>query len=114
MHITLADVAKYNAAVEWLEKQGISVGGGSIIKDPNKEAASEVISLIEAIGTVTKDSGSKITAARKAYDALTDAQKKLVSNYIVLTEAEAAFAKLTGDLPFADVKESDYFYDAVV
>ena len=46
-------------------------------------------------------------------DHLTDAQKKLVSNYSVLTEAEAAFSKLNSDLPFTDVKESDYYYDAV-
>lgn len=50
--------------------------------------------MIDAIGTVTKDSGSKIAAARTAYDALTDAQKRLVSNYEVLTDAEAEFERL--------------------
>ena len=79
----------------------------------DQTAASNVMGLISAIGTVTKDSGDQIKAARSAYDKLTDAQKKLVSNYNVLTEAEAAFAKLTGGLVFTDVKASDYFYDAV-
>lgn len=111
-YITVGDSKNYNALVERLAKL-TSTSASTITKDPNEEAASEVISLIEAIGTVTKDSGSKITAARKAYNALTDAQKKLVSNYSVLTEAEAAFAKLNSDLPFTDVKESDYYYDAV-
>lgn len=112
LYITLADVSKYNAAVEWLEKQGISTGG-AITKDPDEEAASEVIALIEAIGTVTEDSGDKIAAARKAYDALTDAQKKLVTNYNVLTEAEAAFAALTNVLPFTDVAKDAWYFDAV-
>lgn len=111
-YITVGDYKNYNALVERLS--GLtSTSASPITKNPNEEAASEVIGLIEAIGTVTKDSGSKITAARKAYDALTDAQKKLVTNYSVLTKAEAAFAKLSGGLPFTDVKESDYFHDAV-
>lgn len=111
-YITVGDVANYNALVERLAKL-TSTSASTITKDPNEEVASEVISLIEAIGTVTKDSEAAIKAAREAYDDLTDAQKKLVSNYSVLTEAEAAFAKLSSDLPFTDVKESDYYYDAV-
>ena len=79
----------------------------------DQTAASNVMGLISAIGTVTKDSGDKIQAARSAYDKLTDAQKKLVSNYNVLTEAEAAFAKLSTGLPFTDIKVSDYYCDAV-
>jgi len=53
------------------------------------EAAYKVISLINAIGKVTADSVDKVTAARKAYNALTVAQKKLVTNYSMLTEAES-------------------------
>ena len=111
-YITMADVAKYNAAVEWLEQQGVSTGG-SITKNPDEEAASEVISLISAIGTVTADSGEAIRTAREAYDALTDAQKALVSNYDVLTAAEAAYAALSGDQPFQDVSTEQWFYEAV-
>lgn len=81
--------------------------------DDNKKAAQDVEALIGAIGTVTEDSGDKIAAARKAYDALTDAQKKLVTNYNVLTEAEAAFAALTNVLPFTDVAKDAWYFDAV-
>ena len=111
-YITIGDYKNYNALVERLSKL-THTSAGTISKNPNEEAASEVIGLISAIGTVTKDSGSKIQAARSAYDKLTDAQKKLVSNYKVLTEAEAAFAKLSTGLAFTDVKEGDYFYNAV-
>lgn len=57
--------------------------------------ADKVISLIEAIGTVTKDSGASIDAARKEYDALSSWEKALVTNYAVLTAAERAYANLT-------------------
>ncbi|MDY4430113.1 S-layer homology domain-containing protein [Evtepia sp.] len=82
-------------------------------KDPNangidpadQAAADKVTDLIAAIGTVTKDSGDKIAAARAAYDKLTAAQKELVSNYHKLTAAEAEYAALTAPvaLPFTDV-----------
>lgn len=59
------------------------------------ENAAEVVSLISAIGTVTTSSGSKITAARNAYNALTTEEKALVTNYSVLTAAETKYASLT-------------------
>ena len=52
------------------------------------------INLIDAIGTVTIESGEAIGAARTAYNNLTDAQKELVSNYSTLTGAEAAYDAL--------------------
>lgn len=57
-------------------------------------AADEVIAKITAIGTVTYTDESKalIDAARTAYDALTNAQKTLVTNYDVLTTAETTYA----------------------
>ena len=57
-------------------------------------AVADVEAKIDAIGTVTKASAQRITAARKAYDALTSAQKAQVSNYSKLTAAELALAKL--------------------
>ncbi|MGN0813723.1 MAG: InlB B-repeat-containing protein, partial [Candidatus Coproplasma sp.] len=54
-------------------------------------AADSVEAKIEAIGTVTEDSGKAISAARTAYDALTSSQKAKVTNYAVLTAAESAF-----------------------
>ena len=52
----------------------------------------DVIDLIDAIGTVTKRSGDDIAAARKAYDSLTDEEKKQVTNYGTLLAAEKAYA----------------------
>ena len=69
----------------------------------DKTAAEEVEDLIDAIGTVTVNSESKIKAARAAYDKLTAAQKKLVDNYGKLTAAEATF----------DVKKADYVEDLI-
>ena len=98
---------------KWLQAADVTPVSADTASDADQKAASEVIGLISAIGTVTKDSGDQLKAARSAYDKLTDAQKKLVSNYNVLTEAEAAFAKLNTGLPFADIKVSDYYCDAV-
>lgn len=60
----------------------------------DKEKAQEVIDKIKKLGDITLDSEKDIEAARKAYDALTDLQKKLVENYDVLTAAEAKLAML--------------------
>ena len=62
----------------------------------DKAAAKNVDDLIDAIGdvTLTDDCKAKIDAARKAYDALTDAQKALVSKLDILTDAEAKLAQL--------------------
>ena len=56
--------------------------------EADQAAADIVIGQINAIGTVTLSSEPAIIAARQAYDALTDAQKALVTNYAVLTAAE--------------------------
>ncbi len=58
------------------------------------EKADKVISLINAIGTVTAQSGTKITAARNAYNALSEEEKKLVTNYAVLQAAETKYTAL--------------------
>lgn len=50
--------------------------------------------LISSIGTVTKDSKAKIDRARTAYNNLSAANKKEVSNLSVLTAAEEAYKKL--------------------
>lgn len=70
-------------------------------KDYTQEAdhtntPASVARAIDAIGTVTKDSGDAIQAARAAYDQLTDAQKSLIDQATVdkLTAAEKAWADL--------------------
>lgn len=62
----------------------------------DKAAAKAVDDLIDAIGdvTLTDDCKAAIDAARKAYDALTDTQKALVSKLDILTDAEAKLAQL--------------------
>ena len=62
----------------------------------DKAAADQVIMLINAIGTVeyTDESKAKIDAAQAAYDALTEAQKELVSNVQKLTDAVARYNAL--------------------
>lgn len=99
--------------VDWTSDPSAGSFGGSGTDDSDQKAANAVIDLISAIGTVTKDSGDAIAAAREAYDALTDNGKQLVSNYDVLANAEEEFARLTNTPSFTDVAESDYFYDAV-
>ena len=60
----------------------------------DKAVADAVIAKIDAIGTVTLEDEAAITAARAAYDALTDKQKALVANYEALTAAEATLVQL--------------------
>ena len=95
-------------------EQGSENWSGGSATDKDQAAADKVIELIKAIGTVDANSGDKITAARTAYDKLTDAQKKLVTNYSTLTKAEADFAALnesTGG--FTDVKADHWAKSAI-
>ena len=65
----------------------------------NRDMAIPVEDAINAIGEVsyTEESKGKIDAARAAYDALTDPQKALVTNYETLTNAEARYAELVNN-----------------
>ena len=87
-------------------------GDTAATKDKDKKAAEAVDKLINAIGSVTKDSRAKLDAARAAYDKLTDAQKKLVKNYDKLVKAESDYAKLVLGVPFVDV-EKHWALDAI-
>ena len=64
-------------------------GGGAVTSDVDT-----VIDLIDAIGTVTADSGDAIAEARAAYDRLSAANQAKVTNYATLTDAEATYEKL--------------------
>ena len=61
---------------------------------PAPSAVDTLVQSIDAIGTVTLESEAAITAARTAYDALSEADKALVTNYSKLTDAETALAAL--------------------
>ena len=62
----------------------------------DQAAANNVIGAIAKIGTVsyTDSCKAKIDTARSDYEKLSEAQKKLVTNYSTLTTAEARYAEL--------------------
>lgn len=81
-------------------------------KAAQKANAEKVEKLIKAIPSpVTKASKAAIDKARKAYDALTDEEKKLVTNLEVLTKAEVAYAKLTATKK--DLEKAQAVMDAI-
>ena len=69
------------------------------LAEEDRAAAENADALIGAIGQVDRSSGDLIRAARAAYDALTPAQKALVTKLSVLEESEAAFARLAQEQP---------------
>ena len=66
--------------------------------DGGRKSPAEVVAMIDAIGPVSLSKGTAISEARTAYDALTDAEKKQVTNYDKLTAAEAAYIKLVAEM----------------
>ena len=90
---------------------GTTTGGTSMITAADRNKAAAVDKLIEKIGTVTKDSGPAIEAARKAYNDLTPTQKRLVNRLKELTDAEKAYAKLTATVE--DQKKAQEVMDKI-
>lgn len=82
---------KYTSVSEEVE---INTKETELAVKANKDAAQAVNDQIQAIGEVTLDSESAITAARAAYDALTDDQKQYVTNAQLLTDQENTLASL--------------------
>ena len=66
------------------------------VRQANIEAADNVATLINAIGTVeyTDECKTKIDVAREAYNNLTNEQRDFVNNESMLTDAETAYANL--------------------
>ena len=90
--------SNYVAPSEPCETEGCTYGANhegncSNYVEPTADelAAQAVVDLIDAIGSVTLESETAISAADTAYNALTDAQKVFVSNLDVLTAAEADY-----------------------
>ncbi len=75
--------------------------------EADKLAASAVIESISLIGEVTLESESAIIRARNAYNALTSDQKRLVSNYTVLSAAEDTLAQLKKDAELDEQEKTD-------
>jgi len=70
----------------------------------DQKAADAAEEVIAAIGKVNIFSGTKVDTARAAFNALTDAQKKLVKNSSVLIDAENALKVLYAEATKADHK----------
>lgn len=62
-----------------------------------QDAATSVISAINAIGEVTLESGGAISNARGQYNALSDTGRGYVKNYDTLVNAEAAYEALVSE-----------------
>ena len=90
----------------------VSVSGG-VVNAADQKAAEAAEKLIDQIGTVTKNSGDAIQAAREAYNELSEEQKLQVANYQKLIDAEKKYAELTGTLVFTDVSAQDYYFEAI-
>ena len=69
----------------------------------HENVAEQVISKIKAIGNVGVSSKDIILATRSSYDALTDYQKSLVTNYQDLVTAESAYALYETSIAKAEV-----------
>lgn len=70
------------------------LAGTETVDSLTQQQADACKNAINAIGSVTADSGATISAARSAYDALTDSGKASVDNYQVLVDAESAYANI--------------------
>ncbi len=68
--------------------------------------AEAVIALIDAIGEVTLESGDAIEAAEGAYEALSEKEQVLVTNYEDLVAARKAYDKLVEDHAAADTVDA--------
>ena len=90
VYVPANSVEAYKAADEWKEFTNIQ----AIID--NQSRANAVIAKIDAIGKVeyTDACKNKIDAASKAYEALTDDQKALVTNLDILTTAKQTYETL--------------------
>ena len=75
--------------------------------EADQAAADAVAAQIDAIGTVTLSSEAAITAARQAFEALTDGQKALVTNADTLTAAQQALEELRNSQNKPEPKPED-------
>ena len=70
------------------------LAGTETVDSLTQQQADACKNAINAIGSVTADSGAAISAARSSYDALKDSGKACVDNYQVLVDAENAYANI--------------------
>lgn len=91
-----------NAEITVISDDGASITDKCHVTITDK--AKEVDDLIDAIGTVTLESKTKIDIARDAYNTLTAEQKERVTKLNVLEESEKEYDRLKGE---ADKEEAD-------
>jgi len=70
------------------------------------EAVKTAEEAINAIGTVTANSGDTIANAEKMYGILTDAEKEKVKNRLVLVEAQDAFEDIKGEVVYKNAQNA--------
>lgn len=70
------------------------LAGTETVDSLTQQQADACKNAINAIGSVTADSGAAISAVRSSYDALKDSGKACVDNYQVLVDAENAYANI--------------------
>lgn len=77
----------------------------TVITEEDREAADEVIDIIDSLPEkITLDDKETVEKARKAYNALTEDQKSLVTNIAKLEKAEAIISELENMKPGEDPK----------
>ena len=93
----LDDTAKEHVSDIYCSKLTTAEDTLKQLQEKEEQNIADVINKIDAIGSVTLDSEKAITEARAAYDKLSEASKKKVTNYSVLIDAEAALKELWKD-----------------
>ena len=112
-YITVADAKKYNEAVEWLEKQGISTGGRI---DGNEEAPEEipveqpvvekVVETVKVEATVDSKGVAKAEVASKDVSAAVKSATETKADAIVIApEIKGEAKEVKVNLPKAAVNE---------
>ncbi len=92
------------------DRYGLVNGGYPLLIYQNTFDADDiddVVQRIENIGEVDKDSAQRISAAREAYDSLSDELKGYVGNYDLLTAAEKRFEELSRQPVVPDDEDKD-------
>jgi LPXTG-motif cell wall-anchored protein len=93
----VASVMKYDTTLE------LSVSSASDITKAGQVEANDVIAKIDSLpATLTLTDAQKVTDVGNAYNALSDDEKKLVTNLAKLTSAENTIAKLQSDKTASD------------
>ena len=87
---------KFSDGGYWIVLSGQGFEG--VITPASDAAVKDTVAKINAIGTVTYNSLSAITAAETAYAGLTDIQKSAVSNYSTLTAARSTYDALHAEV----------------